>query len=70
MSRAVAGKWRGGNESRRAAMSGAERVEPEVSPTPAKLGNNGTQSHSHCVLINCTIHLQRWEGGKKNPTRI
>lgn len=54
--------------SRGAAMSGAERVEPEVSPTPAKPRNNGTQSHSHRVLVNCTIHLQRWE--KKNPTRI
>lgn len=57
MSRAAADKSRGGNEeSRGAAMSGAERVEPEVSPTPAKPRNNGAQNHSHCVFVNCTIH--------------
>lgn len=37
MNRAVADKRRSGNEeSRGAVMSGAERVEPEVSPTPAE----------------------------------
>lgn len=66
MNRNVADKWRAGNEeSRGALMSGVERVEPEVSPTPAKPRNNGTQRHSHCVLVNCSIHLQRERKRKK-----
>lgn len=28
-------------------MSGAERVEPEVSPTLAKPRNNNTETHTH-----------------------
>lgn len=53
-------------------MSGAERVEPEVSPTPAKPRNNGAQNHSHCV---CKLHYSlterdRKKKRKKNPTRI
>lgn len=48
MNRAVADKRRSGNEeSRGAVMSGAERVEPEVSPTPAKPRNNNTETHTH-----------------------
>lgn len=45
-------------------MSGTEHVEPEVSPTPAKPRDNGRQRHSQRLLANCSIHLQR-EWGKK-----
>lgn len=53
-------------------MSGAERVEPEVSLTPAKPRNNNTQrcahtqiytdTYSHCVHVNCSIHLLKNTG--------
>lgn len=47
INRAVAEKRRSGNEENRGAvMSGVERVEPEVSPTPAKPRNNNAQTHT------------------------
>lgn len=74
MNRAAADERRSGNEeSRGAVMSGAERVEPEVSPTPAeKPRNNNThkdagahthmQTHIHIVLlVNCSIHSLEFE---------
>ena len=77
MNRAVADKRRSGNEeSRGAVMSGAERVEPEVSPTPAKnpetithkdarthsRAHTDAETYSHCVLVNCSIHLLKNTG--------
>lgn len=59
MNRAVADKRRSGNEeSRGAVMSGAERVEPEVSPTPAKPRNNNTRrcTHTHSLTL-CACKL-------------
>lgn len=53
-------------------MSGAERVEPEVSPTLAKPRNNNrhtrgdthtyADTYTHCVLVNCSIHLLKNTG--------
>lgn len=73
MNRAVADKRRSGNEeSRGAVMSGAERVEAEVSPTLAKPRNNNRHTHrdthtyadayTHCMLVNCFIHLLKNTG--------
>lgn len=41
-------------------MSGAERVEPEVSPTPAKPRNNNTETHTRThghTLTACACKL-------------
>lgn len=64
MNRAVADKWRAGNEeSGGAAMSGAERVEPEVSPTPAKPRNNvHTKTSTLCA---CKMFYSLTERVKK-----
>lgn len=73
MNRVVADERRSGNEeSRGPVMSGAERVEPEVSPTLAKPRNNNrhtlgdthtyADTYTHCVLVNCSIHLLKNTG--------
>lgn len=70
MNRAVADERRAGNEeSGGAAMSGAERVEPEVSPTPGKAQKQCAHKDVRIVCLQIVLFTYR-ESEKSKKKKI